>query len=97
MLVRQAKNAFIRFYDGEGYIMNQMTRYDRVYNETGTDFLREISRTPKDINSIVDNLSRLYGDFPQLWTGKLGDQPPQPRCKAQAVHAHNQPRRTGIA
>ena len=62
MLVRQAKNAFIRFYDGEGYIMNQMTRYDRVYNETGADFLREISRTYKDINSIIDNLSRLYGD-----------------------------------
>lgn len=62
MLVRQAKNAFIRFYDGEGYIMNQMTRYDRVYNETGADFLREISRTSKDINSIIDNLSRLYGD-----------------------------------
>ena len=50
MLVCQTKNTFIRYYDGEGYIMNQMTRYDRVYNETGTDFLHEISRTPKDIN-----------------------------------------------
>jgi len=62
MLVCQTKNTFIRYYDGEGYIMNQMTRYDRVYNETGTDFLHEISRTPKDINIIVENLSSLYGD-----------------------------------
>lgn len=62
MLVRQEKNTFIRFYDGEGYIMNQLTRHDRVYNETGTDFLHEISRIPKDINSIIDSLMLLYGD-----------------------------------
>lgn len=62
MLVRQAKNTFIRFYNGEGYIMNQLTRYDRVYNETGTDFLREINRVPQDVNSIVNRLSVLYGD-----------------------------------
>lgn len=62
MLVRQTKNTFIRYYDGEGYIMNQMTRHDRIYNETGTDFLREISRTPTDVNVIVDHLSALYGN-----------------------------------
>ncbi len=62
MLVRQSKNTFIRYYDGEGYIMNQMTRYDRVYNETGTVFLHEISRIPKDVKTIVENLSSLYGD-----------------------------------
>lgn len=40
MLVRQSKNIFIRFCDGKAYITNQLTRYDRYYNETGADFLR---------------------------------------------------------
>lgn len=62
MLVRQTKDTFIRFYDGEGYITNQLTRYDRVYNETGSDFLHEISRTAKDVNIIVDSLKSLYGE-----------------------------------
>lgn len=62
MLVRQGKNTFIRFYDEEGYIMNQMTRYDRVYNETGTDFLHEISRKATDVNIIVERLKNLYDE-----------------------------------
>ena len=62
MLVRQCKNTFIRHYDGEGYITNQMTRHDRSYNETGSDFLKEISRHPKDVEDIVDHLAELYGE-----------------------------------
>ena len=38
MLVKQSKNTFIRFFDNKGYITNQMTRKDRLYNETGADF-----------------------------------------------------------
>ncbi len=62
MLVRQTKNTFIRFYDDKGYITNQMTRYDRSYNEIGADFLRTLSRVPRNISSIVDELSLLYGN-----------------------------------
>lgn len=62
MLVRQTKNTFIRFFEDKGYITNQMTRYDRLYNETGADFLREISREPKDVEQILHNLGDLYGD-----------------------------------
>lgn len=62
MLVRQTKDTFIRFYDGKGYITNQMTRYDRVYNETGADFLKVISRIPQDVEFLVDCLMDLYGD-----------------------------------
>lgn len=62
MFVRQAKNTFIRFFDDKGYITNQMTRQDRLYNETGADFLRKISREAKDIKTIVEELSYLYGD-----------------------------------
>ena len=56
MLVRQSKNTFIRSYFGKGYISNQLTRFDRIYNETGADFLSEISRTPQNVDSILDRL-----------------------------------------
>ena len=62
MLVRQTKNTFIRFIGEKGYITNQMTRHDRNYNETGADFLREISRQPQDVDDIVDRLVKLYGE-----------------------------------
>ena len=62
MLVRQTKNTFIRFMDDFGYITNQMTRYDRTYNETGADFLREISRIPQNVEDIVARLRNVYND-----------------------------------
>lgn len=62
MLVRLSKNSFIRIYDeGKlGYITNQLTRHDRTYDENGADFLSQLSRQPKDIDDIVNNLSKLY-------------------------------------
>ena len=39
-----------------------MTRFDRTYNEFGADFLRCISRQPREIKSIINELSLLYGD-----------------------------------
>ena len=62
MLIRQSKNTFIRFIGEKGYITNQMTRHDRNYNETGADFLREISRIPQDVEDIIRRLKTLYGD-----------------------------------
>lgn len=62
MFVRQSKNTFIRFYFGKGYISNQLTRFDRIYNETGADYLKEISRIPQKVDDILDRLQTLYGD-----------------------------------
>lgn len=62
MLVRQSKNTFVRIYDGKAYITNQLTRYDRYYNETGADFLKEISSQEKDVDDIISSLKALYGD-----------------------------------
>lgn len=63
MLVRQSKDTFIRVTDNFGYIYNQTTQIDRMYNETGMDYLSSISRNPQDINQIV--LKQLY----QLYEG----------------------------
>lgn len=62
MLIKQSKNTFIRFFFGKVYLTNQLTRFDRIYNETGADFLNQISRTPKKIEDIINELQELYGD-----------------------------------
>ena len=62
MLIRQSKNTFIRCNEDFGYITNQMTRFDRTYNETGADFLKEISRVPQKVEDIVGRLVKIYKD-----------------------------------
>ena len=62
MYFRQSKNTFIRFWDDCGYITNQMTRHDRMYNETGADFLHEVCRIPQSIDEAISHLHILYGD-----------------------------------
>ncbi|MEI7594144.1 MAG: radical SAM protein [Bacteroidota bacterium] len=63
MLIRQTKNTFIRRYGDIGYITNQLTKHDLNYNETGADFLDQISREPKEIDAIVNDLIKLYKDI----------------------------------
>lgn len=62
MLIQQSKNSFIRTTKRYGYIINQLTRQDRSYNESGADWLREISREPRDIETIITKLTMLYED-----------------------------------
>lgn len=62
MIVRQSKNTFIRTTEKYGYITNQLTWHDRSYNETGSDYLRMITREAQDVESIVDQLLPLYCD-----------------------------------
>ena len=56
MLIRQSKNSFIRCTEHYGYITNQLTRHDRVYDEFGADLLKQIKREPQDIDNIVTHL-----------------------------------------
>lgn len=62
MFIRQSKNTFIRTTKKYGYVTNQLTRMDRCYNESGADWLREITREARDINDIIDSLMLLYED-----------------------------------
>ncbi len=62
MLIRQSKNAFIRTTDHYGYVSNQLTRHDRVYDENGAMWLRELSREPQNIDDIVKRLMEVYED-----------------------------------
>jgi len=63
MIVRQAKDTFIRRFGNIGYITNQLTKHDLNFNETGADFLDSISREPKEIDKIVNEILPLYKDI----------------------------------
>lgn len=62
MLIRQSNNTYIRCSLDKGYIYNQLTRHDRVYDAVGCDFLKQIERIPKSIDDIVNAISQLYND-----------------------------------
>ena len=63
MLLRQTKDTFIRHFSNIGYITNQLTKHDLNFNETGADFLNQISREPNDIDTIIYKLLPLYQDI----------------------------------
>lgn len=63
MLIRQTKDTFIRRFSNIGYITNQITKQDLNFNETGADFLDQISRVPKEISEIVEELMSIYQEI----------------------------------
>jgi len=63
MLIRQTKDTFIRRFANIGYITNQLTKHDLNFNETGADFLDQITRKPKDIDAIVNEILPLFQDI----------------------------------
>lgn len=60
MIFKQSKNSFIRSTEKYGYVTNQLTQFDRVYNSTGADFLREVSREPRSIEDAVEHLLTIF-------------------------------------
>lgn len=62
MLIRQSKNSFIRTTKRYGYIINQLTRHDRCYDENGALWLNEITREPQEIDDIINRLFAQYED-----------------------------------
>ena len=43
-----------------GYITNQLTRQDKLYDINGKIFLHQITRKPKLFSMIVESLSKIY-------------------------------------
>ncbi|MCR5045796.1 MAG: PqqD family peptide modification chaperone [Treponema sp.] len=57
MLYRQKKDTYIRNYDGVGYITSTGIFNDRCTNESGTVFLRALSRKPHTLDELVDKIA----------------------------------------
>lgn len=62
MLIAQSKNSFIRTTKRYGYITNQLTRHDRCYDDNGALWLKEITRTPQEVDAIIRRLLCEYED-----------------------------------
>ena len=62
MFICLSKNSFIRRYEETGYINNQLTKLDRTYNDSGTEFLFQIKRYPRKDEDIIDDLKVIFYD-----------------------------------
>ena len=60
--VKLSKHSFVRIYDDGklGYVINQKTELDRVYDNIGADFLSQLKREPRSFDDIADELLSLY-------------------------------------
>ncbi|MGI6395384.1 MAG: radical SAM protein [bacterium] len=63
-LFRLSSDAFARRYSNYGYITNQRTKHDRVYNNIGSVFLEHISREPKEFLKTAESIHNLFVDVP---------------------------------
>jgi len=62
MLVKQNQDTFIRKFGSLGYITNQLTKKDRVYDEVGSIFLASLSRTAKSVDAIINEIFSQFAD-----------------------------------
>jgi len=59
-IFRLLDTSFIRDYTGIGYISNQLTRHDRVYDSVGAVFLKAIRRTPRTLDDAVAEIASQF-------------------------------------
>ena len=63
-LVCYCADTFVRRYGEYGYITNQLFKKDRLYSNSGADFLCALSRQPQNRDAIITKLSAIYRDAP---------------------------------
>ncbi len=57
---RLCSDSFVRRYGVLGYINNQLTNMDRVYDENGAVFLSMIDRSPSTVSDTIVRLLQIY-------------------------------------
>jgi len=62
-LTRQCKDTFIRNFGEYGYLKNQLSKHDRIYDNIGRIFLNTLSRNPQNIEEIVNKLHIIFSDI----------------------------------
>lgn len=60
MLVCLANDSFVRSFGDIGYIVNQLTKQDRIFDINGNIFLQQLTRKPKSTDYIIDSLMKIY-------------------------------------
>ena len=63
MYLKQKKAVFIRCLQGDyGYIDNLSTHQDLVLDKSGYEFLKPLSREPKEFNAITQELLTVFNN-----------------------------------
>jgi radical SAM protein with 4Fe4S-binding SPASM domain len=62
MFFKLSKNSFLRQIGKYGYITNQLTKHDRVYNPSGLAFLSTISRNSSTVDEALSKLMNVFVD-----------------------------------
>jgi len=74
MLYRQKFDTFIRIYDDIGYITSKSDYGDRVVDSSGAIFLKAISRKPKKLEELCEEISNNFIDVsPSILTNDAKD------------------------
>ncbi|MBQ3455703.1 MAG: radical SAM protein, partial [Synergistaceae bacterium] len=60
MLVCLTEDSFVRAFGDFGYIINQLTKQDRIFDINGKIFLQQLTRNPKSTDEIIDSLMKIY-------------------------------------
>jgi len=63
MLYRQKSDTFIRIYDNIGYITSKSDFSDRVVDASGAVFLKVLSRKPKTIKALCEEIAKDFIDI----------------------------------
>ena len=73
MLMRLARQTYIRQYDEFTYLFGKVTAFDQVFRSAGP-FFAHITRQPKERDVIIDEIVRDYADAPRDTVAKDFDE-----------------------
>ena len=73
MLMRLARQTYIRQYNEFTYLFGKVTAFDQVFRSAGP-FFAHITRQPKDRDAIIDEIARDYSDAPREMVAKDFDE-----------------------
>ena len=73
MLMRLARQAYVRQYDEFTYLFGKVTAFDQVFRSAGP-FFAHITRQPKERDTIIDEIVSDYADAPRDMVAKDFDE-----------------------
>ena len=66
MFYKQRNDTYIRIYQDIGYLVNKINHSDYVTNFVGTVFLKALSRKPKSLENITEEISENFVDIDKI-------------------------------
>ena len=88
MLMRLARQTYVRQYDEFTYLFGKVTAFDQVFRSAGP-FFAHITRCPKEHDTIIDEIVRDYADAPREIVAKDFDEFVAPLIAQKVILAGN--------